>query len=468
MIILAALITLPLIIPAFAGKSAEKKSAGADEKAVVKTVIECTRCRSQIPAGSLFCTYCGSEVVVQKTRFCWHCGIDFPPESRFCARCGSNVQQTGGDSPPAPPPDTPATGGPGQFPSIEPAVLPESGIDPADSQGIQPPAITEEPDIYVSNFPLPVIPPQNPMVGSPESEIPEGLDAGPASLGIPRAYLLPTRLFNTPTAEILPSLNVHLGSGWTFGFSGEESRNRWVMSVGLGGVSEVILASQRIDHIMVPKSNALAGFRLKLPVGWMGDAVSKHLMLAANIASTRDNEFSAPSGFPATNGVSVSSLKYDYRETTVGVVSTWKGGPLRLHGAVHITDLRTENAHYALDDQVFEIDDSKNIRPTFGFGIDYRINRQTFFMAEARSIPKVTFSTDQDRFDLKSTPEYAAGVRFFPAPPIALDALVSMDGETEGPADVEIGIGLGLLFGLPGSDEDAWSGEEVDILNRSE
>lgn len=274
-------------------------------------------------------------------------------------------------------------------------------------------------------------------------------------------HILPPRLFHTPTAEILPSLHVHMGSGWTFGLSGEGSRNRWVMSVGLGGISEVILASQRIEHITAPESNALAGFRLKLPVSWMGDAVSRHLMLAANVAATRDNHFSAPTGFPADEGPSVSSLSYDYRETTVGIVGTWKTGHLRLHGAAHLSDLRTDNAVYEMAGQKSTVDNSKNIRPTFGFGLDYKVNSQTYFLAEVRSLPRISFSADPDRFELKSRPEYSAGVRFYPVRPIALDALVSIDGEAEGPADMEIGVGLGFLFGLPGSRQEELNGENA-------
>jgi hypothetical protein len=261
--------------------------------------------------------------------------------------------------------------------------------------------------------------------------------------------LLPPRLFNTPTAEILPSLNVHMGSGWTFGFSGEESSNRWVMSIGLGGVSEVLLATQRIDHITVPKSNPLAGLRLKLPVRWMGETAADHLMLAANVAATRDQSFSAPAGFQAEGGTVLRSLEYDYRETTVGVVGTWSWERLRLHGALHASDLRTENARYDRGDGVVEVADSKSIRPAFGLGLDYRVNPKTYFLAEVRTAPKLVFSADRAHFDLEGVPEYAAGIRYFFARPVALDALVAANGEAEGPADLEMGLGLNILFGLP-------------------
>jgi membrane protease subunit (stomatin/prohibitin family) len=51
--------------------------------------VNCSKCGSQIPAGSKFCLECGNKV--QDAFSCTGCGEKLPPNSKFCLKCGTKV-----------------------------------------------------------------------------------------------------------------------------------------------------------------------------------------------------------------------------------------------------------------------------------------------------------------------------------------------------------------------------------------
>ena len=49
----------------------------------------CSKCNSQIPAGSKFCLQCGEKV--NDVLFCMECGEKLPPNAKFCLKCGKKI-----------------------------------------------------------------------------------------------------------------------------------------------------------------------------------------------------------------------------------------------------------------------------------------------------------------------------------------------------------------------------------------
>lgn len=56
-----------------------------------QNVSICSKCNSQIPAGSKFCLQCGEKV--SNVSFCLNCGEKLPPEAKFCLNCGKKVNK---------------------------------------------------------------------------------------------------------------------------------------------------------------------------------------------------------------------------------------------------------------------------------------------------------------------------------------------------------------------------------------
>ena len=51
----------------------------------------CSKCNSQMPAGSKFCLQCGEKV--NDVLFCMDCGEKLPPNAKFCLKCGKKINE---------------------------------------------------------------------------------------------------------------------------------------------------------------------------------------------------------------------------------------------------------------------------------------------------------------------------------------------------------------------------------------
>lgn len=56
----------------------------------VKEMLECPKCRAQVPADARFCNACGAPVATAAT--CPGCKADIKPGAKFCANCGRKIE----------------------------------------------------------------------------------------------------------------------------------------------------------------------------------------------------------------------------------------------------------------------------------------------------------------------------------------------------------------------------------------
>ncbi len=377
--------------------------------------VVCEMCGAESADEAFYCHACGRSVTPQETVYCWRCGIAQPAAADFCSRCGREV----------------CSGEPDE-------------VDPA-------PVFAEEAPVTPAIVASAELAGPVPPVGGPLPDAePEALLTA-TKIG---AYLrernttFPPRLFDLPTGAILPSLAVHANRGWAFGLSDREDAHRWVLSVGLGGVGEAIVSSSRIIHVAEPQSNALGGFRLRLPVNWLGEGAKEHMSMAVNLAASTKNDFNSSRSFVSPDGVTVNSLSYEHRETTLGVSTTWDAEPSRFHFILHATDLRAENLYFHSNGAASETAPDQQVTYfNIGLGLDYDARENTKLMAEVRTSPRVSFAADTGKLEVERLIECAVGLRFFPIRALGFDALASIDEDATGLADLEIGAGMHLMLG---------------------
>lgn len=62
------------------------------------STVPCSKCGSQNPAGTKFCSNCGNPLALaapkQETAACPKCGAAVPANSKFCPNCGNRLQMT--------------------------------------------------------------------------------------------------------------------------------------------------------------------------------------------------------------------------------------------------------------------------------------------------------------------------------------------------------------------------------------
>jgi len=370
----------------------------------------CGSCGAMLPGKALYCPQCGQPVAQPETIYCWRCGAALPADARYCAACGSEVC------------------------SARPVPTPAAPLEPA------------------APAPAPATAPPTPALESP-AQVPQPSEPARKSSGLAeflreRQLVLPPRVITSPTGTILPSMTLHVGGGWAFGFSEREHSGGWLVSFGLGGVGEAMIASARILHALDMESHALAGFRVGLPVSLIDRGLSKKLAVALNVAATGENDYYADGVVPAGAGSTVRMLTYDHRETTLGIAATWRAGRLGLHGALHGTDLRTTNVSYSTEGSGYgSLDEQRITYTTLGLGFDFNIDERIFAMAEVHSVPRISLAQAEGELRAGTLTEYAAGLRFYPTPVLGLDATAAVDEEAVGLADVEIGFGLHFTIG---------------------
>jgi hypothetical protein len=402
--------------------------------------IQCAACRASLPDEALYCPHCGKPVVAPDTIFCWRCGSMLDADASYCMQCGSRVCTD---------PGVPARAVAGAALPVETRVIASAApAIPAPAPGVEPVATSASIAPVAAPVAAPASPPAAPPAGMRRSK-------DIASFSKERMLVFPPRVINSPTGTILPSLVLHLSAGGSFGLSDKEGTGGFLISFGLGGVGEAMISSARILHISGSKTNALAGFRVRLPVGLLGPRVSKQLALALNVVASSEVDYnasgdyaSAPDDGPVEH---IEYLDYTHRETTLGVAATWTQRNVRLHAALHGTDLRTENIRYGTHvTQESTYHTGPNQRDTYttiGLGLDYTANERTQLLAEVRTVPRIILRPSDGDLRVEQIAVYAAGLRFYPMPLVGLDATLAVDDEAIGLADLDIGFGLHLTFG---------------------
>jgi hypothetical protein len=422
--------------------------------------IQCPSCQAWLSNDALFCSNCGKVLPSPESIFCWRCGTTLPADARYCSQCGSRIctgESAGvrGSTRPerrAPEvaavplaPATPATGGFAVAPAPAPAVPgppPPATPVPAPAAPAAAPPETGPPLVATA-------PPGGATTGgTPATAEPQAKKRSLRRLSAERMLVFPPRVLVSPTGTILPSMVLHVSAGGSFGLSENSSSGGFLISFGLGGVGEAMVSSSRILHVSGSKTNALAGFRVKLPVSTLSPKLAEHLAMALNIAASDDNDYDASGAYATSDEVTVSGLYYTHRETTLGMSATWKLNRVRIHGAIHATDLRSKDIAYYRPEQEYQtLPNQRDTYTTLGLGVDYAVNDRTQLLAEVHSLPRIALRLNNGDLFVQELTEYMAGLRFYMIAPIGIDVTLAIDEEAVGLADLDIGFAFHLTLG---------------------
>ena len=273
----------------------------------------------------------------------------------------------------------------------------------------------------------------------------------------------PRRLFVIPTAEVLNSLDVNLGGGYSFGVKQEETRPFLAhMRMGLGGVSEVEVSTLGIINQLSEGSGYIPTFAFKLKL------FSEGKWRPAFAGSLRSSLWHVEeiSGVPF-----YGTVNYEKRLSTLYFVASKTFQDVSVHFGLSLNDLRIRTRDTATGTPISpdqaEIDSSgkdyynKNIFGPF-LGIQIKINPKTSLMMEVEQIAAYEFDeTNPFVTEDNISVEWMgiAGVRFFFFDWLAVDAGVEYRSDYNGIGDAHIQTGLNITVSLPRIAKDLWGKE---------
>jgi len=84
-----------MMMPGMINQSMNQAAGGGGQPArgaqATVQMISCAKCNSLIPAGSKFCSQCGTKI--ESGKFCTKCGVPLQADSKFCSGCGEKIQK---------------------------------------------------------------------------------------------------------------------------------------------------------------------------------------------------------------------------------------------------------------------------------------------------------------------------------------------------------------------------------------
>jgi len=231
----------------------------------------------------------------------------------------------------------------------------------------------------------------------------------------------PSRLFASPTAEVMHSLDILLSGGGTFGTS-EERYFLGLITIGFGDIAEISFTTGSVINELMNRSTIMPASIVKVKL-WPEQGFLP--ACAWYVEKTRWNI--------EGNYYTRYSFLYLSLSKTLGF--------LHLHGGVKATDLR---AKYG--------EEGQEVKRSFAgpfFGIEIDANPRTKMIFETTIFEKVNYGEGGIRErDLSVVRGYMAGFRFFLTNWISIDGMVLYRDDFKGIADALIRTGINLAIPL--------------------
>lgn len=272
-----------------------------------------------------------------------------------------------------------------------------------------------------------------------------------------RAFVFPHetgRIFATPTAEVLKSLDLNFILGGSFGFE-ENTSFLGNVAFGLGNFADIEINTSSLLGTLALSSSNISTIALK---GRIINGNAKLPSVAIGLRASNDwdknklNESGVRTASPDLFREGLRGLDYEARMTTAFTVASKEvNDNLCLHGGLGITDLRYRNAQtviwiepgYRTYQQVGV--KRKNLVSVFG-GIVYTINDRTQFMIEVQNMPYFDVNLKDGSLVPRQRGLAVGEVRFAISKTLLLDTGIRYQSNFKGLADAQIRLSLSFFF----------------------
>jgi hypothetical protein len=268
------------------------------------------------------------------------------------------------------------------------------------------------------------------IVSAADAQVPASSEPADADRFIPI-----TRLFTSPTAEVLGSLDGNLSGGKAFsaerehGFIGRAS-------LGLGGVAEVEFSTSSALDVLrgTEASFPTSAFKMRvLAERGMRPAVAWMLR-----GTTSWQDIDGPAG-----------AVYDTRLVRMHVIGTKHFGTLSVSLGLGWADVRAKDPARSAEYRRWEGELKRNLFCPFG-GFSVQVNPRTFVMGDVEVLPEYNFSEEltESTEMIQAGWSATSGVRFYLTRWMATDVGVGYRSRYSGLADATIKAGVNVLVPL--------------------
>lgn len=261
------------------------------------------------------------------------------------------------------------------------------------------------------------------------------------------------RIFASPTADVLKSLDVNIILGGAFGF--EESSNfLGNIALGLGGVADIEVNTGSLLGALANVNQNIPTIVLK---GKIYQGSEKFPSIAIGLRSSNDwdrtkiFESGIRTSEPNLYNEGLRNVDYEARITTAFIAFSKNAYEnLSFHAGGGISDLRYRNVRlswnygYSDDGAIHK----KQLGYVFG-GLIFTINERTQLMVEAQSMPYFNVSTKDRTIVPKQRSLMVAGIRSAVSKVLLFDTGIRYQSNYKGLADTQIRLSLSFFISIP-------------------
>lgn len=262
------------------------------------------------------------------------------------------------------------------------------------------------------------------------------------------------KIFATPTADVLKSLDLNIILGGAFGFE-ESSAFLGNIALGLGGVADVEVNTGSLLGALANVNQNIPTITLK---GKIYTGAENYPAIAIGLRSSNDwdrtriYESGIRASEPNLYEEGLRNVDYEARITTAFVAfSKNVNENLSLHAGGGISDLRYRNVRlgwYLYDYTSNNEINKKQLGYAFG-GFIYTINERAQFMFEAQTMPYFNVSTKDRTIIPKQRGLMVAGIRSAVSKVLLFDTGIRYQSNYKGLADTQIRLSLSFFISIP-------------------
>ncbi len=267
------------------------------------------------------------------------------------------------------------------------------------------------------------------------------------------------RIFATPTADVLKSLDLNIILGGAFGFE-ESSGFLGNVALGLGGIADIEVNTGSLLGALANVNQNIPTITLK---GKFYKGTGNFPAIAIGLRSSNDwdrtkiYESGIRASEPDLYYEGLRNVDYEARITTAFIAFSKNANEnLSLHAGGGISDLRYRNVRLGWASPSMDSHSSfshgeiqkKQLGYVFG-GLIYTINERTQLMFEAQTMPYFNVNVKNKTIVPKQRGLMVAGIRSAVSKVLLFDTGIRYQSNYKGIADTQIRLSLSFFISLP-------------------